>query len=89
MESNLFLTDEELQMMTGYKQPSKQIAFLQDNFIKYIVNKKKRPIVFRRDISGQSATNTLSNVQIHLPVEEEIEPNFEALSCGEKKNSSY
>ena len=88
MESNLFLTDEELIRMTGYKQPSKQIAFLEENFIKHIVNKKKRPVIFRCDVNYRRSliNDELLNVDKPSPTEE-LEPDFEALLRGKEKSS--
>lgn len=87
MESNLFLTAKELEAMTGYKQPSKQIAFLEENLIRHIVNKKRHPVVFRCDINNQRSHNyVLPDPDKSLPTEE-LEPDFEALSRGKEKSS--
>jgi hypothetical protein len=39
------LTASEVIQLTGYKAPSKQIAFLRSNGIPYIVNAAGRPVV--------------------------------------------
>lgn len=42
-----FLTNEELQTITGYKLPYKQIEWLQSNGWSFIVNAANHPIVHR------------------------------------------
>lgn len=42
-----FLTDEELQTITGYKLPYKQIEWLRSNGWSFIINAANHPIVHR------------------------------------------
>ena len=63
-------------------------AFLEENFIKHIVNKKKRPVIFRCDVNYRRSliNDELLNVDKPSPTEE-LEPDFEALLRGKEKSS--
>lgn len=67
MESNLFLTDEELKIMTGYKSAKKQCEWLTNQKIQFYKSKVGKPIVIR---------NILVNGIVHC--DDEI-PDFGAL----------
>jgi hypothetical protein len=48
----LFLTDAELEYMTGYKQPAAQIRWLQKWRIRHVVNAMGQPRVTRAAVEG-------------------------------------
>lgn len=52
MASQAFLTATELIDMTGYKMPSKQIAWLTRNGLKHWVSRTGRPVVPRAAVEG-------------------------------------
>jgi hypothetical protein len=50
------LTAPEVVLLTGYKMPCKQIAFLRSNAIPFIVNARGRPVV-PADVLTKRATS--------------------------------
>lgn len=51
--SDLFLTDDELATLTGYRQPSKQVAHLKAQRIPYHTNRAGHPRVARAVLEGK------------------------------------
>jgi hypothetical protein len=66
----LFLTDAELEFMSGYKQPAAQIRWLQKWRIRHVVNAAGYPRVTRAAVEGTEKTG---------PERPRATPNFEAL----------
>jgi hypothetical protein len=66
----LFLTDAELEFMTGYKQAAAQIRWLQRWHIRHVVNTFGYPRVTRAAVEGTTKTK---------PERPRATPNFEAL----------
>lgn len=52
MTQDVFLSDEEIFMLTGYKQASKQCAQLKSQGIPFHINKAGQPRVARARIEG-------------------------------------
>ena len=69
--ADAFLTPEEVQRLTGFKQKSKQIEWLRANLIDFRVNALGYPIVFRGQFEPYS--------NYERP-KEEFEPNLEGLN---------
>ena len=65
-----FLTESEIERMTGYRQPAAQIRWLQKWRIRHTVSRSGRPNVTAAALEGRERVRS--------------EPNFEALreSCG-------
>jgi hypothetical protein len=53
---NLFLTDEEVADLTGYKQASKQVAMLRRQGVPFHVNASGHPKVARAIVEGLRAS---------------------------------
>lgn len=51
--SGLFLTDEEMQQLTGYARKSKQVAWLKAQGIPFRPNATGHPVVTRTAIEGR------------------------------------
>jgi hypothetical protein len=66
----LFLTDSELEYMSGYKQPAAQIRWLQKWGIRHVVSSLGNPRVTRSAVEGTTKTE---------PVKPRTEPNWAAL----------
>jgi hypothetical protein len=66
----LFLTDAEIEFMTGYTQPAAQIRWLQKWRIRHVVNGGGYPRVTRSSVEGTTKTE---------PERPRTTPNFEAL----------
>ncbi len=56
MTHDVFLSDEEVFVLTGYKQPAKQCAQLKSQGIPFHTNKAGHPRVARARIEGGKAT---------------------------------
>ena len=54
----MFLTDEELFELTGYRQPSKQVAHLKAQRIPFHLNRAGHPRVARAILEGAKAQKT-------------------------------
>jgi hypothetical protein len=52
----MFLTPEELETLTGYKQPSKQVAHLKAQRIPFHTNRAGHPRVARAILEGAKST---------------------------------
>ncbi len=70
----LFLTDAEIEYMTGYKQPAAQIRWLRKFGIRHVVNAFGHPRVTRSTVEGTRKTE---------PARPRIGPNFDALKKTE------
>jgi hypothetical protein len=66
----LFLTDAEIEFMTGYIQPAAQIRWLQKWQIRYVVNASGYPRVTRSAVEGTRKAE---------PEQRRSEPNWAAL----------
>lgn len=66
----LFLTEAEIEFMTGYTQPAAQIRWLQKWRIRHVVNAIGYPRVTRAAVEGTTKTE---------PERPRTRPNFEAL----------
>lgn len=63
--AEMFLSADELTKFTGYKQPSKQIAWLRQYGIRTFVSRTGHPRVLHADLNDQQSHDyELSNVQI-------------------------
>lgn len=51
--ADLFLTDEELALLTGYRQASKQVAHLKSQRIPFHTNRAGHPRVARAVLEGK------------------------------------
>lgn len=58
MTSDLFLNDDELHDLTGYRQPAKQAAHLKLQRIPFHVNRAGHPRVARAILEGRKNENT-------------------------------
>lgn len=72
MAEPIILTENELKSLTGYRNASKQISWLENNNISHYVNGAQKPIVLRSTLTG--AQNSINSVTV---INEK--PNFEAL----------
>lgn len=57
MSTDLFLTDDELVTLTGYRQPSKQVAHLRAQRIPFHTNRAGHPRVARAAVEGRKVAN--------------------------------
>lgn len=74
MEKDEFLTHEELETLTGYEKPRKQIEWLRTNNWRYIENAKGIPVVSRT-----YCRQKLSDSVPAAPVQNSWQPDFSAL----------
>ncbi|HEY1724001.1 MAG TPA: DUF4224 domain-containing protein [Steroidobacteraceae bacterium] len=63
----MFLTREQLEELTGYRQPARQIGWLRKNGVQHFVRADGHPTVRADSIAPDRPTRT------------SIEPNFDAL----------
>lgn len=56
MKEELFLTEEELYKMTGYKSGQKQATWLKANRIDYFKSKTGKPVVIRTHLQRSSSS---------------------------------
>ena len=75
--TSLFLSEDEIAYMTGYKKQKFQVQWLSNEHIPHRVSKDGRPIVAR------SCFESINNHSLPLIKNEEEQPNFEALN-GQK-----
>ncbi|WGL95958.1 DUF4224 domain-containing protein [Arsenophonus nasoniae] len=71
---SIYLSDDELARMTGYKQKRAQIKWLEKNQLPHLVNKLGKPVVFR---------DLLFNKQKIID-KNEVKPDFGALTNGKE-----
>ncbi len=62
--SDLFLTPEELVELTGYKQPSKQIAALRRQGVRVFVRRDGKPRVLRSALEGKACLIAICGLRI-------------------------
>ncbi len=55
--SNTFLRKGELEELTGYKMPARQIAWLRGQGIRHWINATSRPVVPRSQFDSQESAN--------------------------------
>ena len=67
----LFLTGEELETLTGFKSPGRQVNWLQSRGWRFEINGNRKPVVARK-----YAENALG---CGIPEEQSYRPNFRAL----------
>ena len=71
MESNLFLTGEEVGTLTGFKTPARQVQWLSTKGWRFEINGNRRPIVARKYAEKMLGCG--------VPEEVAYRPNFAAL----------
>lgn len=71
MESDLFLTSEEVGTLTGYKLPARQVQWLRAKGWRFELNGNRRPIVARKYAEKMLGCG--------VPDEATYKPNFTAL----------
>ncbi|MFO1246004.1 MAG: DUF4224 domain-containing protein [Ramlibacter sp.] len=71
MESPFFLTTDELDILTGFKTPARQVAWLRAKGWRFEVNGNRKPIVARKYAEKMLGCGT--------PEESGYRPNFAAL----------
>lgn len=71
MESTLFLTPEEVEQLTGFRAPARQVAWLRDKGWRFEINGNRRAIVARKYAEKMLGCGT--------PEESSYRPNFAAL----------
>lgn len=53
-----FLTDEELEIYTGYERPADQVGWLKDkNYVPFTINAKGKPVVIFKHVLGFGETD--------------------------------
>jgi hypothetical protein len=57
----IFLTDEEMVELTGYRQPAAQIRWLQKWRIRHTINRNGHPKVTQAAVEGSEAPKTKPN----------------------------
>jgi hypothetical protein len=60
----MFLTDDELYKLTGYKYSACQIKWLKANGIMHKVNRKGHPVVTRRAVEGETKQQPISHFNL-------------------------
>jgi hypothetical protein len=71
VDTNLFLTCEELAMLTGFKTPARQVGWLCTKGWRFEINGNRRPIVARKYAEKMLGCG--------MPEESLYRPNFAAL----------
>ena len=71
MEPTIFLTGEELETLTGFKTPARQVEWLSKKGWRFEINGNRRPIVARK--------YTEKMLGCGAPEESAYRPNFAAL----------
>ncbi|HGJ5863881.1 MAG TPA: DUF4224 domain-containing protein [Arsenophonus nasoniae] len=71
---SIYLSDDELSVLTGYKQKKSQIKWLEQNKLPHLVNKLGKPIVFKEILFTKQ----------RVTFEPEVEPDFGALINGQE-----
>lgn len=52
----MFLSDDQLEVLTGYRRAKEQLAWLQANGVPHYVNGKDKPVVPVDAVKGQKRT---------------------------------
>ena len=71
MESDLFLTSDEVGTLTGFKTPARQVQWLRAKGWRFEINGNRRPIVARKYAEKMLGCG--------IPEETAYRPNFAAL----------
>jgi hypothetical protein len=71
MNTTLFLTSEEVGILTGFKTPARQVAWLRTKGWRFEVNGNRRPIVARKYAEKMLGCG--------VPEDSAYRPNFAAL----------
>ncbi len=71
MESDLFLTSDEVGTLTGFKTPARQVQWLRAKGWRFEINGNRRPIVARKYAEKMLGCG--------VPEESAYRPNFAAL----------
>lgn len=71
MESTLFLTPEEVEQLTGFRAPARQVAWLREKGWRFEINGNRRAIAARKYAEKMLGCGT--------PEESSYRPNFAAL----------
>lgn len=71
MESDLFLTSDEVGTLTGFKTPARQVQWLRAKGWRFEINGNRRPIVARKYAEKMLGCG--------VPEENAYRPNFAAL----------
>lgn len=71
MEASIFLTSDELEALTGFKTPARQVEWLRKKGWRFEINGNRRPIVARK--------YTEKMLGCGAPEESAYRPNFAAL----------
>jgi hypothetical protein len=56
MMHTMFLSAPDIQTMTGYRQPARQIAWLKENGVRHWVSRTGRPVVPVDAVAGRAQT---------------------------------
>ena len=59
----MFLTDHQMWVMTGYKQPVAQIRWLTDNDFRFVIRSDGRPNVLIRHVEEKLSDCLLAGVE--------------------------
>ncbi len=57
----MFLTDHQMRVMTGYKQPAAQIQWLTDNDFRFVIRNDGRPNVLIRHVEEKLSDRPQTN----------------------------
>ena len=71
MENTLFLTPEEVEQLTGFRTPARQVAWLRDKGWRFEINGNRRAIVARKYAEKMLGCG--------MPEDSAYRPNFAAL----------
>lgn len=71
LQSDLFLTWDELEILTGFKTPARQVEWLRTKGWRFEINGNRRPIVARKYAEKMLGCG--------IPEETSYRPNFAAL----------
>lgn len=71
MESSLFLTADELNTLTGFKTPARQVEWLRTKGWRFEINGNRRAIVARKYAEKMLGCG--------VPEEQSYKPNFSAM----------
>ena len=67
MEPHLFLMPEEVELLTGFKLPARQVRWLHAKGWRFVVNGNRRPIVARKYAEKMLGCGDADGEQIYTP----------------------
>lgn len=73
METSIFLSPEETEMLTGFKSATRQVVWLRTKGWRFEINGNRRPIIARKYVEKMLGCGT--------PEEARYKPNFAALGA--------